>query len=155
MAQVWQYVLRVWLSLVESSQLYLYSPINLTGFFSRKWFEKLQLMTPPKLKPSVDKDKLLNRNPLTGKNMGETAGKATEEGFQSQDGQTCTRCAVLCLLYNSYTHMLLKEGAAVMVEDRWKVLAMRGWSQAVVQCQWDGGQFIPELIILLIEWQKV
>lgn len=31
--------------------------------------------------------------------------------------------------------MLLEEGAAVMVEDRWEVLAMRGWSQAVVQGQ--------------------
>lgn len=34
-----------------------------------------------------------------------------------------------------YTNMLLKEGAAVMVEDRWEVLAMRRWSQAVVQSQ--------------------
>lgn len=51
--------------------------------------------------------------------------------------------------------MLLKEGAAVMVEDRWKVLAMSGWSQAVVQSQWDWGQFVPKIILLLKEQQKV
>lgn len=43
-------------------------------------------MTPPKLKPSVEKDKLLYRNPSTGKNTGETEGQATEEGIQSPDG---------------------------------------------------------------------
>ena len=84
MAQLWQYVLRVWLSLVESSQLYLYSPINLTVFFPQVVWETA--MTPPKLKPSVEKDKLLYRNPLTGKNTGETEGQATEEGIQSPDG---------------------------------------------------------------------
>lgn len=53
-----------------------------------------------------------------------------------------------------YTNMLLKEGAAVMVEDRWEVLAMRRWSQAVVQSQRDRGQFVPELIVLLRKNRK-
>lgn len=47
------------------------------------------------------------------------------------------------------TYLFLEEGAAVMVEDGWEVLAARRWSQAVVQCQRDRGQFVPELIILL------
>lgn len=50
--------------------------------------------------------------------------------------------------------MLLKEGAAVIVKDRWEVLAMRVGSQAVVQSQGDRGQLVPELIILLTENHK-
>lgn len=55
------------------------------------------------------------------------------------------------IVYRVYTHLLLQEGVAVMVEDRWEILAMRHWGQAVVQCQRDGGQFVPELVILLPE----
>lgn len=51
--------------------------------------------------------------------------------------------------------MLLDEGTAVVVEDRWKVLAASGWSQAVVQSQGDGGQLVPELVILLGKQQNV
>lgn len=34
--------------------------------------------------------------------------------------------------------MLLEEGAAVVVEDRWDVLATRRRGQTVVKSQWDG-----------------
>lgn len=47
------------------------------------------------------------------------------------------------------TYLFLEEGAAVMVEDGWEVLAVRTHSQAVVQRQRDRGQFVLELIILL------
>lgn len=52
------------------------------------------------------------------------------------------------------TYLFLEEGAAVVVEDGREVLAVRRRSQAVVQCQRDGGQFVPELIILLTVEQK-
>lgn len=45
--------------------------------------------------------------------------------------------------------MLLEEGAAVVIEDRWEAVAMRGRGQAVVQSQWNWGQFVLELILLL------
>lgn len=50
----------------------------------------------------------------------------------------------------NFTHVLLEEGAAVVIEDRWEALAMRGRSQAVVQSQRNGAQFVPELILLLV-----
>ena len=58
------------------------------------------------------------------------------------------------LILYIFTHMLLKEGAAVMVEDRREVLAMRWGSQAVVQSQWDRGQFVPEIVLLLRKHKK-
>lgn len=45
--------------------------------------------------------------------------------------------------------MLLEEGAAVVIEDRWEAVAMMGRGQTVVQSQWNGGQFVPELLLLL------
>lgn len=45
--------------------------------------------------------------------------------------------------------MVLEEGAAVVIEDRWEALAMKRSGQAVVQGQWNRGQFVPELILLL------
>lgn len=52
------------------------------------------------------------------------------------------------------SYLFLEEGAAVVVEDGREVLAVRRRSQAVVECQRDGGQFVPELIILLTVEQK-
>lgn len=48
-----------------------------------------------------------------------------------------------------YAYMLLDEGAAVVVKDRWKTLVKSSWSQAVVESEWDGAQLVPELILLL------
>ena len=43
---------------------------------------------------SLDKEKLPKKpHSLKGK-MGETSGRATEEGSLSQDGQKCNRCRV-------------------------------------------------------------
>lgn len=66
--------------------------------------------------------------------------------------QVCQKANIWSLFLNSTaprTYLFLEEGAAVMVEDGWEVLAVRRRSQAVVQCQRDRGQFVPELIILL------
>lgn len=52
------------------------------------------------------------------------------------------------------TYLFLEEGAAVVVEDGREVLAVGRRSQAVVQCQRDRGQFVPELIILLTVEQR-
>ncbi len=38
--------------------------------------------------------KLSTKNPLTGKKTGETSGRATEDGFFSQAGQTCSKYQV-------------------------------------------------------------
>ncbi len=55
-----------------------------------------------------------------------------------------------------FTYMLLKESAAVVVENGWQVLVVRrGRSQAVVQGQCDRGQFVPELIVLLRQKHNV
>lgn len=51
----------------------------------------------------------------------------------------CVHCTVqhyafICT-YNMYAYMLLEEGAAVVVKDRWKTLVKSSWSQAVVESE--------------------
>ena len=64
-------------------------------YISVSGLQFVQNTTPSVLGPSHRTRKHFQRNPPRkwGK-MGETSGRATEEGSLSQDGQTCNRCRV-------------------------------------------------------------
>ena len=49
---------------------------------------------PLSLRFTSYKETLPEKNPQFKGEMGETSGRATEEGSLSQDGQTCNRCRV-------------------------------------------------------------
>lgn len=74
--------------LIESSQFYLHIPVSqITNFPQGP-------QTPSVLRPLIQIWKSSSKNPLTGIQMEETYGRVTEEGYLSQDRQTCNRWLV-------------------------------------------------------------
>lgn len=58
-------------------------------------------------------------------------------------------CGTPQQLTQSWTHIILEEGTAVLVKNRWEGFVVSRWSQTVVQGQRDGTEFVPKLIVLL------